>query len=453
VYYDCGQGIEDGYGAGSGGPTGRVDTCLFLVCQSGVRHGDNYPSIGNGYPGIITATNCILLNNHRDLFGYNWRTTGFTNAWGQFFANNNFLTRADTNFPNNFVWNPSTDATRLSVFSAPGRVGVALAVRPGVTALTNFLDGVPVALSTFCTNPVSVDYLIETGRGPGTSDTLVFTPGEVRRFIAAPPGLNGAMRITLSNPQNADLTGASQLYFQFFTPLQTTPVVQFGSAWKYLDDGSDQGTAWRAPAFNDAGWSNGIAELGFGDSPRDEVTILRQTNTITGLTNITFYFRHIFTVDNPESFGSLAMRLKRDDAGVAYLNGSEVFRSPNLPQTGPINYNTFATSTGENTIDTATLSATNLHAGANLVAVEIHQQSLTSSDISFDFELTGQPPTSGVRVEIGRFGNEAALYWRDNTYRLQQSTAVNSNTWSILPGASPVPVNPSEAQRFYRLIR
>src|SRR5207249_5685781 len=48
VYIDCGQGIEDGYGAGTGGPTGRVDTCLFVTCQSGVRHGDNYPSIGNG---------------------------------------------------------------------------------------------------------------------------------------------------------------------------------------------------------------------------------------------------------------------------------------------------------------------------------------------------------------------------------------------------------------------
>ena len=31
----------------------------------------------------------------------------------------------------------------------------------------------------------------------------------------------------------------------------TVNLVSFGSVWKYLDNGSDQGTAWRAPGFND----------------------------------------------------------------------------------------------------------------------------------------------------------------------------------------------------------
>jgi hypothetical protein len=454
VYYDCGQGIEDGYGAGSGGPTGRVDSCLFLVCQSGVRHGDNYPSIGNGYPGIITATNCILLNNHRDLFGYNWRTTGFTNAWGQFFANNNFLTRADTNFPNNFVWNPETDATRLAEFGAVGRVGIALAVRPGVTALTNFPDGVPVALSMFCTNPVVMNYVIENGTGQSTFGELLFNPGEVRTFIPIPPGLTGAIRLTLFDGfgENADLTGISQVYLQFFSPLQTTPLIPLGSVWRYRDDAVDLGTNWRSNSFDDGQWAFGRAELGFGEND--------QTSLIASNRQWTTYFRHTFNVDNPAAFGSLAMRLKRDDAGVVYLNGAEVFRSPNLPAfPAPIVYSTPSTAgqNGENTIDTATLSVSGLVPGLNLLAVEIHQSDLNSSDISFDFELIGQPPASVVRLEIGRFlsefGDEAALYWRDSTYRLQQSSAVNSNSWSILPGTSPLPVNPSEAQQFYRLVR
>ena len=448
VYFDCGQGIEDGYNA----PTGRVDHCLFLVNEAGVRHGDNYPSIGN-YDGRMTATNCILLQNHRDLFGYNWRTTGFTNAWGQFFANNNFLTRADTNFPNNFVWNPATDAGRLIEFGASGHVGLALAVRAGQTALTNFLDGVPVALSLFCTNPVSVDYLLETGSGPATGGTLVFAPGEVRKFIPAPNGLNGVLRVSLSNPQNADLTGTSQAYFQFFTPVASTTLVRLGSTWKYLDDGSDQGTAWRAFAFNDTGWSNGVAELGFGDNPPDETTFLRRTNNVTGRTNITFYFRHAFTVANPASFGSLLMRLKRDDAGIVFINGNEVSRSANFPPTGPITYTTFATATGENDTDTATLSSSVLQAGVNLVAVEMHQQSLASSDVSFDFELLGQPPGAGVRVQIGRFGEEAALYWSDSTYRLQRAIELPSANWTNVPGSSPVPIDPAGPKQFYRLAK
>jgi len=35
-------------------------------------------------------------------------------------------------------------------------------------------------------------------------------------------------------------------------------IIPYGSAWKYLDDGSNQGTAWRATAFNDAGWASAM---------------------------------------------------------------------------------------------------------------------------------------------------------------------------------------------------
>ena len=185
VYLNCGQGIEDGYNA----PTARVDRCYFALNQSGARHGDNYPSIGN-YDGRLTVTNSILLQNHRDLFGYNWHTgtgNGFTNAWGQFFANNNFLTRADTNFPDNAVWNPATDSSRLTVFGAGGRVGAGLAIRAGQTALTNFLDGIPVLLSMFSTNPITIGYRVDSSDGSGSSGTLLFNPRRDAQVHRTPP--------------------------------------------------------------------------------------------------------------------------------------------------------------------------------------------------------------------------------------------------------------------------
>jgi hypothetical protein len=147
------------------------------------------------------------------------------------------------------------------------------------------------------------------------------------------------------------------------------------------------------------------------------------------------------------------MRLKRDDAGVVFINGNEVFRSPNLPPTGPITYTTFATATGENDIDSATLSSSVLQAGQNVVTVEIHQQSLTSSDVSFDFELLGQPLGGGVRVQIGRFGDEAALYWSDSTFRLQRAGELPSANWTNVPGGSPVPITPAGPKQFYRLAK
>lgn len=55
-------------------------------------------------------------------------------------------------------------------------------------------------------------------------------------------------------------------------------LIATGSTWKYLADGSDQGTAWRESAFNDTAWPSGRAELGYGDGP--EATNIQNGNPI-----------------------------------------------------------------------------------------------------------------------------------------------------------------------------
>jgi hypothetical protein len=268
----------------------------------------------------------------------------------------------------------------------------------------------------------------------------------MRRFIPTPTNLDGVARVRLSNPRNADLTGASSVFFQFFASAETAPLVTFGSVWRFRDVASAPEAAWRTLGYDDSTWRSGPAELGFGET--DQATLVASNRQVTT------YFRQAFTVANPAQFGSLSMRLKRDDAGVVHLNGTEAYRSPNLPQTGSISYTNFATSNGENTIDAATLPASLLQPGLNVVAVEIHQGDVASSDLSFDFELAGQPPAPVVRVEIARFGRtSAAIFWRDGTYSLQQATNLNSPIWTTIPVTSPWPVLPVEARRFYRLTR
>lgn len=51
-----------------------------------------------------------------------------------------------------------------------------------------------------------------------------------------------------------------------------TPVISSGQTWKYLDSGTDQGTAWRGVGFNDASWASGASQLGYGDG--DEATVV-----------------------------------------------------------------------------------------------------------------------------------------------------------------------------------
>ena len=166
----------------------------------------------------------------------------------------------------------------------------------------------------------------------------------------------------------------------------TDHLVASGAVWSYLDDGSDQGTAWRAPAFDDSGWSQGASQLGYGDG--DEATVVSFGPNSSDKYETT-YFRHQFDVPNPAQYSLLALRLMRDDGAVVYLNGSEVVRS-NMPA-GTIGYTTLASSAMSGAEETNffwyTLGAASLASGTNTLAVEVHQVLVTSSDISFDLEL------------------------------------------------------------------
>ena len=179
-------------------------------------------------------------------------------------------------------------------------------------------------------------------------------------------------------------------------------MIPFGATWRYLDNGSNQGTAWRASTFVDDSWATGPAELGYGDG--DEATVVSfggdSNNKYT-----TTYFRRAFEVNDAAQFAGLRFQIIRDDGAVVYLNGTEVFRS-NMPA-GVVTYTTFASSAlnvpAESTPVAAGAAAGLLVEGRNVVTVEIHQANLTSTDISFDLELRAGPPvvTRGPYLQDG----------------------------------------------------
>jgi hypothetical protein len=172
--------------------------------------------------------------------------------------------------------------------------------------------------------------------------------------------------------------------------------------WLYLDIGQEQ-AGWTALVFDDSGWREGQARLGYGKD--GEVTEVRygpnDDNTLNDGNNkyITTYFRKYFTVSNPSCFSSLNLSILRDDGAVAYLNGQEAARS-NMPG-GPVNYYTIVrdhvvSSGEEDTFFDYEADPQWLYDGNNVVAVEVHQyapagqNNITSSDLSFDLELTGR---------------------------------------------------------------
>ena len=85
-----------------------------------------------------------------------------------------------------------------------------------------------------------------------------------------------------------------------------TVLVARGATWKYLDNGTNQGTAWRAIAFNDSSWASGPAQLGYGDG--DEQTLVGYGPDINNK-YVTTYFRRAFTVSDPTLFRTLALNV------------------------------------------------------------------------------------------------------------------------------------------------
>ena len=159
------------------------------------------------------------------------------------------------------------------------------------------------------------------------------------------------------------------------------------SDWKYSDTGADLGTSWKDSGFNDTSWKTGKAELGYGD--RDENTTVSY-GPDSNNKFITTYFRKNFNVSDKESLKDLTILLKCDDGAVVYVNGVEVVRQ-NLPD-GTVDKNTLAlTAIGGSNESTFTNYSVNNSAfvnGPNVIGVEVHQNAVNSSDISFDMELS-----------------------------------------------------------------
>jgi hypothetical protein len=215
-----------------------------------------------------------------------------------------------------------------------------------------------------------------------------------------------AVEIHQNSPASSDISFNLKL-----KGVNTTSDPQFiaaNSSWKYLDNGSNQGTTWRASSFSDGTWKTGNAELGYGDD--DEATEVSYGPSSTAK-YITTYFRKTFTASNASDFNGLELSLLRDDGGVVYINGAEVYRN-NMPG-GAIYYNTLASTyidgTNEKTFVVANLANTLVN-GTNVIAVEIHQNAATSSDISFNLKLKGIHLQQAKETSAITYGKEGLPY-------------------------------------------
>lgn len=254
--------------------------------------------------------------------------------------------------------------------------------------------------------------------------------------FAMPAGLDAALwkplagKVVTLNATGPLFTGADVDHREY---------VSTGAEWKYLDDGSDQGTAWTGPAFDDTAWSTGNAQLGYGDG--DETTVIAGGGT-PGNQHITNYFRKSFSVADAGKVIQLRLMLLRDDGAVVYINGIEAARS-SMPEK-EISYTTPANDAGSETAyHEYYLDPGLLVSGSNTIAVEVHQSGPTSSDTSFDMVLLGvesnvtgtSPAAPGLLTQTSVTTTTIDLAWTDSAageagYELWRKTVIDGS-WQI----------------------
>lgn len=217
------------------------------------------------------------------------------------------------------------------------------------------------------------------------------------------------------------------------------------NTWKYLRGTAEPPTTWKSISFNDAAWLSGQGGIGYTDGD-DKTIIATSTRSV--------YMRKTFTIADTSKIGAAIFSMDYDDGFVAYLNGVEIARKNMEFST----YDAFATTDHEATMYTGgnpesfTLSYALLKAllvnGTNVLCVQTHNVSATSSDLSsipfLSFGLTDNgtyfSPTpawfTGITSTAAQLHTNFKLDKDGETIVLTNTAGVAINT-AIIPALLP----------------
>lgn len=166
-----------------------------------------------------------------------------------------------------------------------------------------------------------------------------------------------------------------------------------GLQYKFFPTDTAPDPLWKETNFVDTSWQDGLFSIGFG---YDDTTVIEKTTTL--------YLRSTFELGNIDTIHFLQLMANFDDGFIAYLNGNEIVRV-NMGKIGESKaFNSLADRSREarNTdlfytteycnpnyayyIDSSKVHSF-LKTGKNVLAVEVHNDSLNGSDLSFQSYL------------------------------------------------------------------
>lgn len=281
----------------------------------------------------------------------------------------------------------------------------------GITTAADTTTGEPPHETNWDLCEITVDCDLPIVDEPKRSCHLTVTEGDGYVVYDGDAGFENRGRSSQGWPKH-----------QYAVELWQTPNIEFvapGSVWRYNDGPSSGGANWMSPGFDDSGWAEGPAPLGYGvmgpqwqsggepwatSGQIENATIIGFGPSATSK-YITTWFRQEFEVDTLLGLDPLRLHVRGDDGMVVYINGTEAARF-NMPS-GPIDDSTLAASTIESLEEVEfsgfPIEPSLLVEGTNVVAVEVHQIAPNSSDKVLDLSLSTKPPDAATNFyEFGR---------------------------------------------------
>ena len=171
-------------------------------------------------------------------------------------------------------------------------------------------------------------------------------------------------------------------------------LISTNADWHFLpgtaEASSPNRTAWRFLDFDDSAWETKPATFWYGEPGLTGTDLTGMQNAYT-----TIFLRRTFHVNDPQAFTNWFLNAVCDDGFVAWINGTYV-ASVN-PPTNTLDSITIASTAGANAVEPVgyqaqalPVPASYLHPGTNVLAVQVFNISIGSSDLVFDAELTAE---------------------------------------------------------------
>jgi len=168
--------------------------------------------------------------------------------------------------------------------------------------------------------------------------------------------------------------------------LQAQISYNFKSEYRYLKGSQAAGisSTWVTKSFDDSKWLKANSPFRFGDGTGGLLLSDMQNKYST------LYLRSKFTVVGIAELGDVSFNVDYDDGFILWINGKEALNSGGPAKPTSISLATSSHESGTPQLYSLSAQDLNLVEGENLIAVQVFNNSLESSDFYFDMQIAAQ---------------------------------------------------------------